>query len=1157
MRCLSHVRSRWDDALSAMRLTDGQLHLSPSDLNDFVECRHLTQLNVAVQRSERDIERASSVEAALLVRKGDEHEQEYVEELRAEGRDVFEGPEADWGSGLAEAAAATERAMREGREVIYQACFVDGEWRGFADFLFRVDGVETDLGDWGYEAADAKLAKRPKPYFLVQLCFYSEQVARIQGTDPKRMHVVLGTREQRSFLVADFSAYYRRVRSRFLDELSARPDSYPHPVEHCKVCRWRDHCDEQRVKDDHLSLVARIRRDQIGRLNERGIASVHELAEAGDGARPPRMPEPTFEALRAQARLQAAHADTGEHGYELLAPEDGRGFALLPEPDEGDVFFDIEGDPFYDDDGLEYLHGVVCFEDGERRFKPFWSEDRASEKRAFEALIDWLVERRARHPGMHVYHYAPYEQTALKRLMGLHGTREQEVDVLLREGVLVDLYRVVRQALRVSQPSYSIKKLEAFYRDGARDTAVTDGALATVQFEQWLETRDQRLLDEIGTYNEDDCVSTWELREWLLRLRAEAEEAFGAAIATRAADDEAAELSDKLAEGREEIEELRARLCAGAPEDMGEASDEQRARWLLAQLLDYHWREAKPSYWDYYARLEKSAEELVEDSEAIGELELDGEPVPPEGRARLWTYPMRFPPQEHRLKPGGAVDPASEAKVTIEDLDNATGRLSIRHRPPDEGVPLPAALVPGKPVPTGDQRTALRRLGEQVADDGIEGPGRYRALRDVLLREPPRVAGAERGEPLQGESFDLDAAKRTVLGLDDSHLVIQGPPGSGKTWKAARLIVELMRAGKRVGVASTSHKAIHKLLEEVEGAAGEVGFEFRGLKKSSGGNAESRYEGRFVKSTDDTNAFPPPDDVLLVAGTAWLFAAEAMDGQVDHLFVDEAGQVSLADALAMGTAASNLVLLGDPQQLPHVSQAIHPLGASCSVLEHLLGDEETVPPDRGLFLDRTWRMHPAISGFVSDLMYEGRLGAIDECERQAVACARLPAAGIVHLPVDHEGNSRSSAEEADAVAGIVDELLAGQWTRGDGTSGPIDPQDIMVVAPYNAQVRCLRDRLPDDVPVGTVDKFQGQEAAAVVYSLATSSGDDIPRNLEFLFSRNRLNVAISRARCLATVVYSPRLLDAPARSVDEMRLINALCLLVETSAALHGRIEET
>jgi uncharacterized protein len=1130
-----------------MRLTDGQLLLAPSDLNDFVECRHLSHLNLRVQCGELRLEPAASVEAELLAGKGEMHERACLEQLKAAGRDVCEAPAADWDAGLEEAAAATERAMRDGREVIYQGCFADGLWRGFADFLFRVDDVQTELGAWGYEAADAKLAKRPKPYFIIQLCFYSEQIARIQGAEPKRMHVVLGSRERRSFLVSDFSAYYRRVRARLIRELAERPETYPYPVAHCAFCKWREHCEAQWLADDHLSLVANIRGEQILKLNACGIARVHELGLAGDASRPARMLERTFDRLRAQARLQAEHADSNRHEYQLLEPEEDRGFALLPEPDAGDVFFDIEGDPFYED-GLEYLFGVVHLEAGRPRFSAFWAEDRASERVAFEELVDWILARRRRFPDLHIYHYAHYEATVLKRLMGLHATREEEVDMLLRESVLVDLYRVVRQSLRVSQSSYSIKKLEAFYREGARDTAVSDGALATVQFEQWLATREQRLLEEIAEYNEDDCVSTWELREWLLRRRAEAERRFEISIPWHSADAQAAERTQALSEDREPLEALQARVTVGVPEDLGAANEAQRARWLLAQLLDYHWREAKPAYWAYFDRRQQSPEELVEDPEAIGELVLDGEPEPPHGAKKLWSYPMRFPAQEHRLAPGKADDPATGKTVEITALDNETGRIRIRHRPPDEGATLPRALIPGKPYDTSEQRAALRRIAEHVAAEGIGGGGAFRAVRGVLLGEAPRVAGIDREQPLQGEHFDLAAARRLLLGLKNSHLFIQGPPGAGKTTTGARLIIELLRAGKRVGVASTSHKAIHTLLEKTEQTAREARFSFRGLKKSTAESPDSEYEGEFITSSPDRRAFPPPAGVGLIAGTAWLFATERMGAVLDCLFIDEAGQVSLADALAMGAAATNVVLLGDPQQLPQVSQAVHPPGSSCSVVEHLLGEDETVSRERGLFLDRTWRMHPSICEFISRLMYEGRLGAAPECARQAVICPRLPQAGVLHVPVDHDGNARYSQEEAEAVAAIVERLLPCEWRRTDGSEHPIAGQDIIVVSPYNAQVRLLRERLPAEVRVGTVDKFQGQEGAVVIYSLATSSAENIPRNLSFLFSRNRLNVALSRARCLAFVVYSARLPDAPTSSIEEMQLVNALCSLVETAA---------
>jgi ATP-dependent exoDNAse (exonuclease V) alpha subunit len=410
----------------------------------------------------------------------------------------------------------------------------------------------------------------------------------------------------------------------------------------------------------------------------------------------------------------------------------------------------------------------------------------------------------------------------------------------------------------------------------------------------------------------------------------------------------------------------------------------------------------------------------------------------------------------------------------------------------------------------------------------------------------PRVHGRSQGEPIQ--TLDLEKQKALVAALDDSYLVVQGPPGSGKTWTGARLIVALIRDGKRVGVAATSHKAIHNLLEEVEDVATREGVRFRGLKKSTAGDDETRFHGRLFENTDKPRECET-SDADLIAGTSWLFAREGMQEKLDYLFIDEAGQMSLADALAMATAARKVVLLGDPQQLPHVTQGVHPEGSGCSVLEHLLGSDQTVRDNRGLFLARSWRMHPDVCRFISELAYEGRLSSAEGRERQRVESPGLSGTGLRYIPVAHEGNAQQSAEEARVVAEQVRLLLdGGTFTDHEGTSRSLTPKDVLVVAPYNMHVRCLRAILPDGVQVGTVDKFQGREAPIVFFSMASSTGDDVPRGLEFLFSRNRFNVAISRAKCLSVVVCSPRLLEARCRTVEQMRLVNALCRFVEAAS---------
>jgi predicted RecB family nuclease len=1133
-----------------MELVDGRLIFSATDLINHLECPHLTRLDIEVALGLVELTETRSDTTELVARKGNEHEQAYLEELIADGREVIEikdDPSRDGAApgldGTRLGAQQTVDAMQAGAEVIYQGVLFDGvRWRGHSDFLRRVERPSA-LGAFGYEVADTKLARRVKPYFLLQLCFYSELVEAVQGVAPEWMHVVLGTRESQSFRVAEFAAYYRSVKHGFESVVDADLSStYPEPVEHCGLCRWEDHCVARREGDDHLSLVARIQRSQSTQLVEREITTISQLAAAELTNRPPRIGTATFESLRAQARLQIEQRRSGELRYELLKPEQDCGFAHLPKSSEGDVFFDMEGDPFFDD-GLEYLFG--CVSDGNRsQFTVFWAEDRSSEKQAFEKFIDFVIERLARFPDLHVYHYASYEASALKRLMGLHATREEEVDRLLRGRVLVDLYTVVRQGLRVGQPNYSIKSIEAFYM-GKRDTEVSEGGDSIVAFEQFLETGDRSLLESIERYNEDDCRSTYLLREWLLDRRDEATQEFGQKIPWKAPP----EPWEPDPELQAELDALHAALTAGVPDDDADRDADQHARWLMAQLIDYHRREAKPSWWTYFERLEADEEQLTEvDNEALGRLSDAGvAPIRLPSPSRSLVHTLCFPAQEHKIAPGKAVDPATGKQVTVESLDNTMGTVRIA-RGANRVEPLPRALIPGKPYGTEDQRAALRRLAQDVVARGLDAPGRYNALRQILKVQTPSTSACSRGEALQAGAFDLDRAKQIAEGLDDSYLFIQGPPGSGKTYTGAHLILHLIEQGNRIGVASGSHTAIHNLLTEVEDCA-PVGASFRGLKKySDEGNRYQSERGLIDNSKDIADFAGGGYD--LVAGTAWLFCGEELDEMLDYLVIDEAGQISLADALAMGTCARNLILLGDPQQLPQVGQAVHPPGAGVSVLEHLLGEHTTIPPERGLFIDQTRRMHPDVCKFISKAIYEDRLESFSDCANQRVdAPGLLTGTGIRYVPVTHEGNTRSSPEEAKTIKGLIEDLLEGDYTKQDGARGPLAPEQIMVVAPYNAQVRCLREALPDGVRVGTVDKFQGQEAAVCFFSMATSSGEEIPRNLEFLFSRNRLNVAISRARCLAVLVCNPALLNIRCKNAEQMRLLNALCLFVEMAGS--------
>jgi predicted RecB family nuclease len=1111
-----------------MQRIDNVLVYSPSDLNHFLECEHLTRLEL--ERDPAGARRARDPQAELLAEKGAEHEKAWLNRFRRESRDVIcidaVRTERDWVAN----AERTRDAMRRGTSVIYQGVFVDGEWHGISDFLVRVE-QPSDLGGWSYEAWDTKLARRSKPYFVLQLCFYTQQLARIQGTSPEHMVIVLGTDEIERLRYRDFDAYYREVCDDFLSDVRAPQSTYPYPVEHCGLCEYQRDCERRWQEDDHLSLVANIRRDQVEKLNAVCVETVADLASIDSNLRIG-IGDIALRRLQQQAALQTAFRVTGDHRYELLPLDERTGFRLLPQLSDGDVFFDMEGDPYCEPRrGLEYLFGVMTI-DGEGWFDGRLALDRAAEKAAFEWFIDFVHERLRRWPDLHVYHYASYETAALKRLMSEHVTREDELDDLLRRDVFVDLYQVVRQSLRVSHSSYSIKSIRSFFMPDAGKGDVASGGDSVLEFERWRRTGDRRILDAITEYNREDCLSTVKLRDWLVDRKAEAEKTFGQVVTWKAvgpaAISERREAIDAQTETR--VERLRA---LGTPEAA-----------LLADLLNYHRREAKPEWWAYFERQQKSLDDLLEDTEAIAYLTPadDEQPVPDK---KSTIYPLDFPDQEFKLAPdrnNQLEDPfrAANAGAAIS-IDSARRRLHLRRGPKAAAEPLPSAVVKGKPIPDVVQREALGRVADEVANGGQ----RFRAVRALLERDFPRIHGRCVGDRLQ--TNDLEAQKTFVASLDESYLFIQGPPGSGKTWTGARLIVSSIAAGRRIGVAALSHKAINNLLEEVEKVATELKVNFGGLKKC--GDADDCFNGTFIENTMD-NADCENSDAQLIAGTSWLFSREAMHGRIDCLFIDEAGQLSLADTIAMGTAATNVVLLGDPQQLPQIQQGIHPIEASRSALEHLLLDAATVAQDRGIFQERTYRMHPAVCAYVSELAYDGRLRSADGCERQVIMSSGLTGAGIRYIPVPHEGNRQASAEEADAIRREVELLLAdGTFTDVKGATRRLTPADILVVAPYNMQVHCLRERLPGGVDVGTVDKFQGREAPIVFFSMASSCGDDVPRGLEFLFSRNRLNVAISRARVLAVVVCSPVLLRTRCRTVDQMRLVNHLCRFVQDAAS--------
>jgi len=1107
-----------------MYSSDGVLILSATDLVGFLECEHLLQLERRAALGELQRPERADDELDLISALGEEHEQKHLERFQADGRRVVEiGDYGNRPEGRRRAESATFEAMRAGADVIYQATFFDGRWLGKADFILKVDRPSA-LGAHSYEVGDTKLARHAKTTALLQVAIYSEHLARLQGVMPEHMHLILGDDSEHAFAVADYISYARTALARLEQALATSPlDTYPDKVEHCGRCRWNEVCSAKRRADDHLSLVAGIRRDQIKRLKLDGIPTMAALAEAPDGHAVDGIGDRALERIRTQARLQVAARRTNGRLHQLTEDrQPGIGLAALPEPNPADLFFDMEGDPHFDDQGLEYLFGIVEREPaGALRFHRWWAHDRAAEKRAFEELVDFLIARWKAHPDLHVFHYAAYEPSALKKLMGRHGTRESEVDDILRGGLLVDLYQAVRQGVRISEESYSLKSVEHFYMD-AREEAVTDAASSIVQYERYRREGGQEILDGIEAYNRVDCESTAMLRDWLEQLRLEAA-ANGSPLARPVPS--ANDPSEEFRHAEAEVAALSERLLEDDPVDTPE---ERRARWLLAQSLSWHRREDKADWWAYFGRLRMTDAELVDDREAIGELTFVGEVDWP-ARSAVLRYAFD-PEQEYKISLGSQpVDPRTEhTPGTVVAIDPYAGHIDIKRGAARE-IPHPTSLIPPGPIPTTQQRRAIKRLAGRVLEGGLGAPG-TEAASDLLLRRPPRTT----------------TGRLDVLDMDRTTLPIQGPPGTGKTYTGARMILDLVAQGRRVGVTATSHKVISNLLLAILEAADQRGGPVRLVHKCD--EAEHCGDPRIGRSetNEDVAAALGAGEVDVVGATAWLWSREEFESSVSHLFIDEAGQMSLANVLAVAGAAQNLVLLGDPQQLAQPSKGAHPPGADVSALGHVLGGAATLPAGRGLFLETTWRMHPDVCEFISRASYDGRLQSEAACANQRVTAPGLAGGtGLRYLAAQHWGNRTSSPEEAQLVATLVADLLGGTFTDRDHHTARLTLDDILVVAPFNAHVAHLRAALPITARVGTVDKFQGQEAPVVIYSLATSTPDDLPRSMEFLYSLNRLNVAVSRAQALWILVCSPELLRVRPRSPEQMRLANALCLLVE------------
>lgn len=1153
-----------------MRVIDNRLIISPQDVIAELECSHRLHLEWSVINNlipVPDVEKSAELE--LLASQGREHEARIVERLRNAGsfRDI--GEPTFTHAALHEAAQRTLQATQEGIETIYQATFYTNSMMGFADFLIlqkdeNGQPLRDESGRFIYNPVDAKSARSAKRAAVIQVATYAALMRELGYATPLHVHLWLGGEKEWKASASDLldlaEFFINRVRTR-VTQFDNKPDPlWAPPRESCVRCRWATACDTGRHAALDISLVQGIRSTTRNNLVHHGIQTLHDLANAPDELRPlapKEVSRETFTSLREQADIQLRGLGLPKPLYEVREPD---ALSLLPNSDAGDIWFDMEGDPFaHEGEGLEYMFGVLSLSDAmpdETIFQTFDAKDSDEEKSAFTKFIQYVLKRKEIYPGMHIYHYASYEVTAMLRLAQRHGILEFEVDQLIRTGTFVDLYSIVRKAFRFSTESLSIKYLEKIFWDEKRDIDVKTAVGSVIEFEKALgvlEAGDEKqfhaIVEEIRKYNHDDVKSTRALDQW---LREEAEKLGVTSTVTT----EIASYQFEDEPELERVEPVTLQLQKYLPERREDWSEVHRGLALIAAAISFHHREARPAWWAIFDRVNAPEEDLDSFNDVLVPTSVEAGGWMKVGRQRNHRRTLTvtsdgvdlrhildfehtplvlysYAPQGFREVKGSARG-FSDAKI-LELNENYVLLEESEKRSAGIWDKIPMAILPGAPVRTHHIEAILRdELGATTLFRIENGQPAFPELAwcDVLLRKKPR----QKSGVLDSANNSIETITEALLDSDNSYIAVQGPPGTGKTYIGAHVIANLVRRGWRIGIVAQSHAVVEHLMNTIRDKNPDLPM----AKKGQSPQSQPSYH------VDDLASWASSifDSGYVVGGTVWTFSKpDVRLLNLDLMVIDEAGQFSLANSLVAISAAQRALLLGDPQQLPQVSQGKHPEPVNESVLAHILGDRKTLPAEFGFFLDVTFRLHPLLAQPVSRLQYEDRLHSDVRCERRFL---EEIAPGLHIVPVKHSGNTVKSVEEGETLLQLIAKHLGRLWTPVDGvgnptTQRPISEHDILIVTAFNAQVRYLKSLLRKhgwaNIRVGTVDKFQGQEAPLVFVSMTTSSSEELPRGIEFLLSPNRLNVAISRAQWACYLLHSPNLLVMEPTSPNGMIML--------------------
>ena len=1053
----------------------------------------------------------------------------------------------------------TKEAIKKGYDLIHKAHFKHKGWVGEIDFLILDKDKKTKNGKCRYEVYDTKLSSIPQTDHITQISLYSEWIATQQDNElPDFMYLILGIKDKekkitklkideevKQYKTLNYQLYFQKNNANYIKFLeNDKKDIEPNRCSFCAMCEWSDVCDKIWLEKDHLNQIAKIRKDQIIKIKKHGVKTLLEFAKLKKTEKIKDLNSIILNKHLSQAELLIKFKETKIPQFKTLPLENERGFNKIPKSSPHDLFFDIEGldkilnseESEQDKQALEYLFGIYDHDNKKEPYKYFWAHNQDEEKEKFVELLEFIDKHLKKYPDAHIYHYNHYEKTALTKLMSKHDTHLEQVNDLLRYGKLVDLYAVVNQGIQVSEREYSLKNLEKFY-EYKRKGEIKKANDSTDKYLDWIETGEERLLDEIKLYNQEDCESTYFLREWLSEIKPKD------SFFTIKKEPEVKE--KKWEKENEELKKLIEKNCK-----------DKKIKQILKDILGFHNRE-EMIYWQsiFNRAARKSDEDLIDDSECIGFMEKVNEGFGKDGKGKtIKVFNYKFSKQDFKVQEKDSVINATDGNLETYSVGKI---LSIDESKKDENtieissskdLPQILSIAKGEFYNHKIIIDAIRRFITSV----INGEKKYKATYEFLKKSYPKIKNIKEGETIiKGGNF-LEESFKAVESMDNSYLYFQGPPGVGKTHTAAHIIIELIKKSKKIGITANSHKVIFNLLTKIEELSKDD-FSFNGYHKS-GSTPDKRFnDGKFIKNISDTKKMDLEFESLdadLFSGTAWCFSRPACDEKLDYLFIDEAGQLTTADVLAISLSAKNIVIIGDQMQLSSPISAVHPGDSGQSLPKYLLEGNDTISSNKGIFIDKSRRLHPKLRQFISENFYDERLKNFDFTEKRKIIFSNkkdsLPETGIVMIDANHREVCRQkSEEEGKLVKKYYNELIGSTFLDEKNNKKIMNEEDILVVAPYNVQVNYLKSILPKGAKIGTIDKFQGQQAPATIISMTTSDPESLPRNVDFFFSRNRLNVAISRSQCLSIIIMNKKILEIACKKIKHIHLVNTFMKLLE------------